>query len=280
MTTQLFGRRATVQVGTGLTALEFISGDVNAGLRVAFTIARSVKPEPNTCEIKVWNLSKATRTRLEQAKELSINVEAGYSIQSQLFLGSLRTAISSTEGPDIVTTIGSGDGEKAYSQKRINVSIPKGTPLAVAVDNIILAMGIGPGNKGQHQFSFANGTTIFSNGTVISGSASRELTHLLRSAGLTWSIQNGALQVLQKRGALLADAVLLSSATGMIGSPTVNNKGELSASCLMIPGVEPGKLLVVASRHAEGNYRIEKCTYRGDTHAVGEWTIDIDGKRL
>ncbi len=282
----MFGRQARIIVGPKL----LVAGDASAGLRVVFNIQKTLKPEPNKAELKVWNFAPITRLALEQlgaAKiPIPVQIEAGYlPIPSQLYMGNLREIISTTEGADIVTTMTTGDGEKAYQKARINQTFTKGTPLSAAMITFVAAFGavlegpVLPGNLLQQAYLFDTGTPILANGAVVSGNAAYELTRLLASMGKEWSIQNGQLQVLDRDKALLAAAVLLSEDTGMIGSPAVNSKGELKAQMLLAPDVFPGRLMVVKAKNVTGNYRIEACTYIGDTHG-GDWTIDIEAKRL
>ncbi len=114
----------------------------------------------------------------------------------------------------------------------------------------------------------------------LSGNCAWELTTLLKSFGKEWSIQDGMVQVLDKDAALAGTAVFLSEETGMINSPTLNSKRrKLKASMLLAPDVFPGRLMVLKSRHINGNFRIEKCTYVGDTHG-DDWTIDVEAKKL
>lgn len=273
--TQLFGRRARIVAGTKA----LIIGAADGGLRVTFDIDRSLKPEPNKAEVRIWNLAEASRKELEQSTDIPIQIEAGYSDTSLIFLGNLRRAFSETEGQDIVTTITTGDGEKGYRGSRIQSAFPKGTDIRSAILIFAAALGIPTGNLTSLTYQFINGGTQFSNGAHFHGNAAFELTRLLQACGKEWSIQNGVVQVLDRDKALQAKAISLTVNSGMIGSPSVNSKGELKVTSLLIPDVEPGRLLVIKSRHNEGTYRIEKCGYSGDTHG-GDWIINIEGKRL
>lgn len=272
---ELFGRRARILVGTKL----LVAGEADSGLRVAFSIERTLKPEPNRASIRVWNLNEISRRALEQMQLVPVQIEAGYQQPSLLFLGNLREAHSVTEGADIVTELTSGDGERSYQQSRASITVPKGTPIRTVVEQLAALLLVPPGNLPALGYQYIGGSAVFTNGMVISGNAAWELTQLLAACGKEWSIQNGLVQVLDRQQALAGQAILLSAETGMIGSPAVTSKGELSAQMLLAPDVAPGRLLVLKGKHATGNFRIEKCIYSGDTHGA-EWTIDITAKRL
>jgi hypothetical protein len=249
-------------------------------LAMTFRIHKSLKPEPNTAELTIYNLNPDHRSALEQLKTASVLIEAGYEQGvSTLFLGDLRTAISTNEGPDIVTKLSSGDGEKATKKSRVKVSLKKGaaTPQKV-LEAVAKALGVGEGNLKTALSQLGAVANHFSEGTVITGSAAKEMTAICQSLGLTWSIQDGKLQILSLRKALDGEAIKLSKDTGMIGSPTVDNDGVLSVNMLLAPDVFPGRKLVLEAQRLKGQYRIETCDYAGDTHGQ-DWYIKITAKR-
>ena len=274
--TTLFKPYARIVIDT----IEIEHGFDEASLDVQFSIERSLKPEPNTAEIKVWNFNPDHRSQLEELDKVACAVEAGYEGGfASLFVGTLRTTFSVRENASIVTTLQSGDGEKEYKQSRINLSIAKATPNASVLQQITKALKIAEGNLATVTPLLLATSPLFPQGGVLSGSASQIMTRVSQSLGFEWSIQEGALQLLQRSAPLTATAVLLSASTGLIGSPSIDNEGILTAQCLLIPDVFPGRLLVLESERLVGSYRIEKCNYSGNT-AGPEWYIDIEAKKL
>lgn len=276
--TTLFGRRVIVTVDD----FQFESLDCS------FAIEKSLKPEPNTCELTIYNLSEEHQSQLEQIRPrdkqaktgIPCKIEAGYDEETSLvWLGDLRTAQTTRDESDWVTVLTSGDGEKAWAHARLHVSYGPKTPIETALRAIVRALGVGEGNlsKVVHRLKI-NGSAIFPAGRVLAGSASRELVDLARSADLEVSIQDGALQFLDRGAALAGTAIRLSGETGLVGSPTVDNEGLLSATMLMMPDVRPGAVMVVEAERVKGNYKISKATWRGDTSA-DEWYIDVEAKR-
>ena len=67
----------------------------------------------------------------------------------------------------------------------------------------------------------------------------------------------------------------------------MTNRKELSAGCLIMPGIYPGALIEVGSefigtRNRDGSYngarfKVRKCLYSGNTRG-GDWTIAIEGR--
>lgn len=268
---KLFGHKIRVVVDTI---------DIN-GLDVSFAIKKSLKAEPNVCDLKIINLNRTHRSAIEQMKTAKVSVEAGYKEgTSVLFVGDLRTSLSVREGPDYITSLSSGDGEKAVQTARVNISVQKNTKTSDVVRQVAKALGVGDGNldSAVARLNSSGIGDLFSEGTVITGSASREMTNICRSCGLTWSIQDGKLQLLPLRTYLDGQAIVLSPNTGLIGSPTVDNDGVMTARALLIPDVIPGRKIVLQSERLQGQYRIEECAYSGDT-AGQDWYVEVRGKR-
>lgn len=273
---ELFGRKWAVTVGTTLvTALD-----------VAFRIERSLKPEPNTCDLTIWNLNTQQRAILESLKPpkgspigIPTKIEAGYeTAASTIWLGDLRSVESMRDGADWVTILGSGDGEVAVQTARVNQSFGMGTPVTAMLNILAASMKLGPGNLAMFAAA-ASASQLGQQGIVMSGSAADQLTEWTRSLGWEWSIQNSSLQFTQRGKPAPGLAVMLSSKTGLIGQPTVDQDGLLYATCLMIPGIMPGTLAVIASERVQGNYRIEQTVHYGDT--AGEpWFVDIVAARI
>lgn len=293
---ELFGRRWAVTVNTTrITELD-----------LSFKIEKSLKDEPNKCELKIWNLTEDLRAQIEElnpktdevsslakkknkvavrkqaTKGIPCQIEAGYGDNdkdlSLLWLGDIRSAKSERTGPDWITTLESGDGEKAWQNARVNVSFGPMTPVDTALQAIVKSLGLGEGNiKKAGDVLRLSGKT-FTQGTVISGPTARELTAFCKSADLEWSIQDGAVQILDRGKALDATAIKVSAETGMLDSPSVDVDGILTVKMLMIPDVRPGRLLVIDSKRIKGNYKIEKITWTGDTYGT-PWEIEMEAAR-
>ncbi len=244
-----------------------------------FSVKKTLKKAANTVDLKIHNLGKSSRSIIEQQIVTTVQLDAGYKDgTSTIFLGDLRSHATEKDGTDMVTRLACGDGEKAIQTSRVNLSMRKGSTTAQVLQSLAAALGVGPGNLAQALPKLAPFGDMFSLGTVLSGSAAREMTRVLSSVGFTWSIQNGALQILALKTALAGTALLLNAKTGLIGSPSVDKDGVLSCKCLMIPDVFPGRLMVLDGKRLQGQYRIEETTHAGDTHGT-DWGIDIKAKR-
>lgn len=251
------------------------------GLRVQFRVRKSVKPEPNTAEIKVFNLSASTRDKIRK-HGAEVILSAGYDGSAAVvFQGDARTIDHVREGAEWITKIACGDGERAYQWARFSDSFAPGTSIVDVIKAAAKALGIGTGNLDQVLGSANNlrgNLTQFANGYTAHGKASNEFDKLCRTAGLTWSIQNGTLQVLPARGAAAGQAVLLTPETGLIGSPeqgTPEKKGEpplLKFKSLLLPQLGCGNAVEIRSSSARGQFRVDALDLEGDTGAAPWYT--------
>jgi hypothetical protein len=281
MTSQLFGREYSVVVSPA-DVPTFGGFDVS-NLRCTFRVKKNLKPEPNTAEVEIYNLAESSRRVLESASKLNLRLEAGYEQTgtAQLFLGQVRHAVTTWEGPDSITSITTGDSEKEIRESRLQLSVGPAVPVPVALTAIARALKVSPGNIGQATALLATKgvANMFGPGTVISGNAARELTDFCRSAGLEWSVQDGQLQILNLNKPLAQKAVFLSSATGLVGSPSVDGKGIVTAQALIIPDLQPGRLVVFDSRQVKGGYRIEHVEWTGDSNGA-DWYANLACKKF
>lgn len=274
-----FGRVVFLQAGT--VAL--------SGLRIAFTVERSTKQEPNPATVQVYNLAEDTRTKLSREKGAALALSAGYQgTAALLFSGDIRLVSHAKQGPDWVTTATCGDGARAYRNSFASASFGQGTPVETVVRALASALGVGPGNVDAvlAQGGFRRGLSQYSGGYTVHGPAQEELSRVLAALGLEWSIQDGQLQLLRPAQVLPGQAVLVSSRTrNLIGSPEYASPDKqrgpptLKARMLLNSAVKPGVLVQVESTQVNGLFKVEKCVHAGDTHGP-EWITEIEGKAV
>jgi hypothetical protein len=234
---ELFRRRAALTAGIGGgRALRIVNLDFE------FSVVKNLRREPNTAEIKVYNLQASSRQALEANEEQRIRLEVGYETDVHvIFEGDLRKASSTRDGADIITTIEGGDGERSFRRARTNRSFGEGTSVRSVIEDV------------------ARGIT--------------------RSIGLEWSVQDGNLQLLPFQTALRQTAVLLTKDTGLVGSPSLDSENVLTARSLIVPGIFPGRKVDVRSEFVRGIYRVTKATYIGSTFG-NEWYVEVEGRSV
>jgi hypothetical protein len=270
-------------------------------LRVSFSVERDEKPWPNTAEIKLYNLNAEHRKYLAAQRAIPCRLKAGYQSGSlgTLFEGFLRDAQSRHDGTDWVTTLGAGDGElnkdgDPIAGGSIHKTWSRGTPLLTVLKDFCNELKIDLGNV-----TTAGAGAMLSTGVALShaftvdGPGLDELIYLMRSLGMPWSIQDGALQVRATPEVPAATGPLVAAATGLVGSVETSTRKvkrvntltkaaeqkELkicSGKCLLLPGLKPGQLFVLTSEAVTGPVLCTVVRHVGDTHG-GEWYTEFEG---
>lgn len=272
----LFGRVAQVQVDTLLVT----------GLRITFKVEKKGSADPNTAQVVIYNLAETTRQQLSKLDSARVLLTAGYvGTAALLFAGDARRKVGIQhvrQGPDWLTKIECGDGERAYQDARFSGSFAAGTKVAEVAKAMARKLGVGLGNLEQALAGggFRQGLSEYPLGFTAHGSASTELFRLLRGLGFEASIQDGQLLVLKPGEVAPGKAVLLSTRTKtIIGSPQYNSaekdKGapQLKVKTQLQPALKPGVPVKVESEAVSGSFKAKAVSHTGDTHG-GEWTSD------
>jgi hypothetical protein len=157
------------------------------------------------------------------------------------------------------------------------------TPAATVFQALVAKLGVGVGNTAGKTFELTGVGKFYTHGTVISGSVAQELSDLCLTAGLEWSIQDGVIQVLDRGKAIrdtdrVGSALLVSSDTGMVGSPSIDLDGIATLKTLLIPDVRVGCMLTLDTARIKGNFRLEKATWSGDTSS-DDWYITMQARK-
>lgn len=248
-------------------------------LDISFFVEKTLTPEPNTAEIKIWNLNPSNRKTLQDQKHIPVLLKAGYQNSvGLLFKGDLTEVFSQREGPDWVTTVRSGDGLVALRSAQIQQSFKAGTSAFDVLKSIAKTLGISTGdalNKLERL-----GLKNLDNSMAISGNSMQQLHQALKPLGLEASIQDNALQILVSKQALEQTAVLLSPETGLLGFPQFSNHGVLRAQALLNHELFPGRKIKLETREIkEPLFAIQRVNFRGDTAGL-DWTVDIEALKI
>lgn len=280
---QLFGRRLLLSLSTADPSNAFeetirLSTDP-IPRRIVFKATKTWKKTPNTCEIEIYNLSDDLRHAIMHAKTPTLKLAAGYGADNnltQIFYGQTIYAkheIKPASG-DIVTTISTTDGGEKKQQARVHISFGPGTSTSTVLRRIVQELGIKPGNIDLAAREIDKGilSNLYASGITISGSAAEELGHVCRSVGYDYSIQDGALQLLKFGTARDQFAIVLDSDSGLVNSPTIDNKGVVTGQCLIFKAgagldLTPGRLIEIRSEFLTGQYILARCDFSGDNYA-------------
>jgi hypothetical protein len=289
---QLFGRRLLCSVSfndpkdTFSETMRLSTDPIQR--RITFDSTRTWKQEPNTCDLEIYNLSPDQRQQLSSAKTPTIKLAAGYGGSdnnlTQIFFGQaiyVKHEIPANSG-DIITTISTTDGGEQKQKARIHVAFAPGVKTSQVLSRIVQELGIKPGNLNQVVRDLDAGikASIFSAGITISGSAGDELGHICRSVGYDYSIQDGQLQMLKIGSSRDDFEVVLNAGSGLIGSPSISNKGVVTGTCLIFKAgagldLVPGRRIRIEAEFLRGSFILAKCQMKGDNFSE-DWFCDFE----
>jgi len=273
--TALYHRYYALQIGD-----KRFTSEAENPLHFSFRVQKSLKKDPNTLELNVYNLSPSHCRELASQKDVVLQLEIGYREErGVIFLGDVRTIHTMRDGVNRITTFESGEGEKATRFDRINRAFKAGTPLKKILLATAQAMGVEKGNlvKAVEKMESVSGSTTVQHNMVVSGNASHELTRLMRSAGLEWSVQNNTFQILEQGKTLDTEAFVLNNYSGLIGSPEPDSEGVIRFKSLARPGILPGRQIILDTDSITGIFRVEKALFYG-TYTENEWYVECEAK--
>lgn len=269
---------------------------VLTGLDAEFNVEKSIRSEPNKCELKIYNLSESNRSALKSHKRVKVDISAGYygTLNSQndiasleknflIFHGDATVIYSTKNGPDWITTIATSDGLNAIQESRLNQSYKAGKVVkditkdlvgkllentSQAVENVMA------GESFQEGFDDAINHTYVSQGEVY-----KQLQSMFKKRDRSGFFLDGTFYVLKPTQYLGQTPINLETETGMVGSPEATNEGYIRVRSLIRPEFNPGYRVQLNSRDFKGIYRIERLTYNGSTFG-NDWYAEIEAKPL
>lgn len=246
-------------------------------LKIKFDINKNSVGSSNKSKIEIYNLSQESRNKINVG--WVVRLQAGYNgLIDTIFFGSVAPngMKSERKEADIITTLECGDGESAIVMSRLDRAYPAGTTLAAILTDVAIAMNtVTAANTQQVNFGIALGipNIVMSRGFTATGACRDTLDKLLLPNGMRWSVQNGNLNIIPVNATNGQAAVLISSDTGMIGTPS-KNQGYFEFTSLLNPKLVPGAVIQIQSENTSlnGFYKIVEAHYEGDSHDT-KWQV-------
>lgn len=265
-----------------------------SALRIKFSVKRSDTMTPNVADIRVYNLEEQTAVRIR--KEFTrVILQAGYEGNfGVIFQGNIKQVILGRESAtDTFIDIIAGDGDRAYNFAIVNTSLAKGSTQTDQINKSIEAMskkGVTAGNIGTQ-----SPDKVLPRGKVMYGNARNYLRDAAQTSQSSWSIQDEKVNFVAKKAYLPGEIVVLTSKTGMIGTPNQTNEG-VNAKCLLNPNIRIASRIKIdnssiqrfkinlsipnsaanipAPLTADGVYYVLVAEHSGDTRGV-EWYTSL-----
>lgn len=288
MSNQNFDRQYRLRAGVaGSTGFEIgePTPPFNKALHISFSLERTDSSTLNTAKFSIWNLNKSHLNTLAKTNCL-LELNAGYGERRPcIFRGTISNVITELDGADRMTEIEAIDGFAETKDTFITVSYKGRTLAKTVLDDASKKMGL------PIKYS-TNARTValracFSKGYSYVGAAKNVLTAACKIANLSWTIQNGTLQITRKGESISTIAQVLSKETGLIGIPKkIYNSavaaGEDTGSTLqdslfgyevvylMNGAIGVNDLVKLQSEEVTGIFRVYKLVIDGD-NLEGDW---------
>lgn len=274
---RLYKRRVRVTIGQAGQA-----GFSWTDLRVAAKVTKNDNREPNTAEITLYNLSKASRGQLGlDAKTLGhggpvirVELSAGYdadgAVEQTIFRGVLdKAAPERRDGVDTLSVIEASDGGKVYREARGVLSLKGPLTAADVIGQIASRMGLVPPTVLPEQARAA----MYLRGYVFSGPLRDALTAVCGLATCKWSLQDGALVITAVGEPTLEPVVVLSAQSGLLGTPEREDGGaKVRFRCLLNGGITPRRRVQLVWPGTTGMVMVKSVTHSLDTHGADFFT--------
>lgn len=276
----LWLRQAAVIFGPkGGTGIKIFSGvEPHGNARISFDIIKNT--EQNKAKIRIYNLAEKSREFLNENDSLGdiqATLEAGYKPQGLkvLFIGDVERSSYKRSGPDWITEIECKDGGQANQEVHFDksyagdVKVDIQTIVKDLVDQLREKAQVNVDNIMAHIKEKVKSEKI-DWGLNIQGLAMKTLKMLLGKQGKEVSIQNNNIEIAEptEKESKNERAITISVTTGMIGSPTMREKG-IEFKSLINPVLSPAGQISSVFLNSKGFnsiYRVRSIKFKGDTH--------------
>lgn len=273
-----------------------------SALRMTFDVQKDDGRNPNRSRIRVYNLAPETRKNLEKPDTACV-FKAGYAEEDgplEIYRGDVSFVFSRYEIPNVITEIELGDGAKAIRDVMVNLSYNGGVNSKKIIQDLASKL------KAPLNMPSDVPTRSWSNGLAFHGAARQAMDKVCAASGLSWSIQNGALQVIRSGGNTNRTVFDLGAESGLISSPERVRKGKQEVQLdetdpkfdkqlkqrsrtldtvtqeedgwrirsLLLPTLLPADRVKLSSRTVEGVFTIRSLRHFGDTHG-GDWITEL-----
>lgn len=226
-----------IVTGTNLQGIDL------SPLHCKFAIKRSSNMTPNCADIRVYNLDLNTALQIKKQYKQVI-IQGGYDSNfGVIFKGNIKQVILGRESAtDTFIDLNCGDGDLAYNYAIVNTTIASGSSQSDQLKQIAAPMANLDTTLNPTQPDLQ--PTVLPRGKTLWGGSKEYLRNLAQQNGLTWSIQSQQVQFIHQQGFAPGEAVVLTSKTGMIGTPQQTNIG-VNVVCLMNPLINPGRRIKI-----------------------------------
>lgn len=248
-------------------------------LYIKFNLRWEASATPAAGDIEIYNLSDATESRIRRRGD-RVTLLAGYQGNlEEIAQGDVRRVERKRSGTDRITVIRFGGSVQKQNAAVFSRTYQGPAPLRNVVQALIASMGLHHGDLSAIPLL----ATI--EGRTLSGQSSVLLERYLGSIGLTYYEERGVIHIRSRAAARAAEAaagrgIIISEATGMVGTPTLTDDGIRVRTRLnhriMIDTLFRVEALSLVEA-ADTDYTVVSYEHSGDNRGGG-WYTDIEGR--
>jgi len=257
------------------------------GLKIAFDIEKTDKPESNTAKIEIYNLSKETHDKICVAGN-HCTLKAGYSDEtiSAILFGDVVKGFRKKTDTDYVTEIEVKDGRVAVMAGQVSVSYATDTDALTIVQDMIDAIGLP--SKGTELIP---SDAKYPGALADWGQAADILRDVLNKFELRYTIQNGMIYILKEGEAAESTGLRLTPETGLLTIPqpvsdkttetdtTKDAPNKWEFRTMLFPQLIPGAACKIESSSITTEMKVIKARLKGDNW-LSDFIIDIEAEVL
>lgn len=214
--------------------------------KVQFTVRRGDFQTPNSCDVRIYNLSDKTANLIGQKEFTQLSLSAGYVGNFALiFQGTIKQfRLGRINQLDSYVDITAADGDEAYNFAPVLTSIPAGTNQTGIADVLYSAMKKYSVTEGYSPILPSNQTI---RGRVMYGLVRDELRNFAWTNNCKWSIQDSQVNLIPYTSYIAGGQVpVISVSTGLVGVPEQTQQG-INIRTLLNPTYKIGQLIQLTS---------------------------------
>lgn len=243
-------------------------------LHVNFSLQKSDLETQNTGRVTVWNLNPSQLSVLNE-KDCVVSLRAGYGNQLPLiFAGIVSYVCTSLDSADRKTEIEVIDNLVEVRDTYVAVSYNGTVNWKTIFDDVAAQMGV------AISYSYNAKFVDISNGFSFVGLARDIMTKGCKCCNLSWSLQNGVMQVKKPGDVMSKEVFVLSPDTGLLGIParvvltqedsTAENQLGWDVEYFLNGAINIDDYVKLESETVTGFFRVYSLEISGD-NVSGDW---------
>ena len=243
-------------------------------LHINFSLQKSDLETQNTGRVSLWNLSPRQLAVLNE-KDCCLSLRAGYGSRLSLIFAGIVSYVSTTkDGSDVKTEMEVVDNLVEVRDTYVSVCYNGKVGWKTIFDDVAAQMGVAV------SYSYNAAFASLANGYSFTGLARDIMTKGCKCCGLSWSLQNGVMQVKKPGDVMSREVYVLSPKTGLIGIParvviaedeaTGKNKLGWEVEYLLNGAINIDDYVKLESKTVTGYFRVSTLEFSGD-NVSGDW---------